>query len=114
MGDRPCQRRIGASSRKRLWLQWVHSGPDVALGSAACRSTPPGVAEGIVAAYLEALPLYVAGDQTLVDLERSFIAVARTYAVRAGIGYAAWREVGVAPDVLARSGITPDSPRPNR
>src|SRR5262249_15982545 len=36
----------------------------------------------------------------LTGLERDFVKVARGYAQRKGISYAAWRELGVAPDVL--------------
>lgn len=38
-------------------------------------------------------------------LEKEFIAVAKGYSQRKGIGYGAWREAGVAPDVLRRAGI---------
>jgi hypothetical protein len=38
-------------------------------------------------------------------LERDFVKVAKGYARRKGISYAAWRELGVAPDVLRRAGI---------
>jgi hypothetical protein len=39
------------------------------------------------------------------SLEKLFIRVARSYADRLGISYAAWRQVGVHPDVLERAGI---------
>ena len=39
------------------------------------------------------------------SLEKQFIKVARPYADRLGIGYAAWRQVGVDPEVLERAGI---------
>ena len=42
----------------------------------------------------------------LTALEREFAKVARGYAQRKGISYAAWRELGVAPDVLRKAGIT--------
>jgi hypothetical protein len=42
----------------------------------------------------------------LTGLEREFVKVARGYAQRKGISYAAWRELGVAPDVLRKAGIT--------
>jgi hypothetical protein len=42
----------------------------------------------------------------LTGLEREFVKVARGYAQRKGISYAAWRELGVAPDVLLKAGIT--------
>ena len=41
-------------------------------------------------------------------LESQFVKVARAYAVRNGITYTAWREVGVAPQVLKRAGISPE------
>lgn len=41
-------------------------------------------------------------------LEAQFVKVARAYAVRNGITYTAWREVGVSPQVLKRAGISPD------
>ena len=39
-------------------------------------------------------------------LEREFVRVAKPYSDRKGISYAAWRELGVAPDVLKKAGIT--------
>jgi hypothetical protein len=39
------------------------------------------------------------------SLEKQFIKVARPYADRLGIGYAAWRQTGVDPEVLERAGI---------
>lgn len=47
------------------------------------------------------------------SLEKQFIKVARSYADRLGIGYAAWRQVGVDPEVLERAGITRAGPRPS-
>lgn len=47
--------------------------------------------------------------QTPVDLtalEDEFVAAAARYGDRKGIGYAAWREVGVPAAVLKRAGIT--------
>jgi hypothetical protein len=41
----------------------------------------------------------------LTTLERDFVKVAKGYAKRKGISYAAWRELGVAPDVLRKAGI---------
>lgn len=38
-------------------------------------------------------------------LEKAFSKVAKAYAQRKGISYAAWREQGVPPDVLRRAGI---------
>jgi hypothetical protein len=46
------------------------------------------------------------------SLEKQFIKVARSYADRLGISYAAWRQVGVDPEVLERAGITRAAPRP--
>jgi hypothetical protein len=47
-----------------------------------------------------------------VDLEAfeaEFIKVAKSYSERQGISYAAWREVGVAPSVLTKAGLTRSS-----
>ena len=41
-------------------------------------------------------------------LESQFVKVALAYSVRNGITYTAWREVGVAPQVLKRAGIAPE------
>jgi uncharacterized protein YicC (UPF0701 family) len=59
----------------------------------------------------ERLDLSAELDQldTKVDLsalERDFAKVAKDYAQRKGISYAAWRELGVPADVLKRAGIT--------
>ena len=46
------------------------------------------------------------GSQVDLDqLERDFVRVARSYSDRHGLTYAAWRQVGVATDVLDRAGI---------
>ena len=42
----------------------------------------------------------------LSGLEREFVRVAKPYSERKGISYAAWRELGVAPDVLKKAGIS--------
>jgi hypothetical protein len=42
----------------------------------------------------------------LAGLEAEFVGAAKGYGDRKGISYAAWRELGVAPDVLRRAGIT--------
>jgi hypothetical protein len=42
----------------------------------------------------------------LSGLEADFAKVAKAYAKRKGISYAAWRELGVPADVLKRAGIT--------
>ena len=42
----------------------------------------------------------------LTGLERDFVKVAKSYATRNGIGYGAFREIGVSAEVLKRSGIT--------
>lgn len=39
-------------------------------------------------------------------LEASFVAVAKAYAERKGISYAAWREHGVSAEVLKKAGVT--------
>ena len=41
------------------------------------------------------------------DLEVQFIKVAMDYSKRKGISFPAWKELGVAPDVLAKAGIFP-------
>ena len=41
----------------------------------------------------------------LEELEAAFVQVAAAYAARKGIGYEAWRSVGVAPSVLRAAGI---------
>ncbi len=48
------------------------------------------------------------GNNSAVDLaqlEREFVRVARSYSDRHGLTYAAWRQVGVATEVLDRAGI---------
>jgi hypothetical protein len=47
------------------------------------------------------------------SLEKQFIKVARSYADRLGISYAAWRQVGVDPEVLERAGIVRTAPPRN-
>jgi hypothetical protein len=42
----------------------------------------------------------------LSGLEKAFVKAAKGYARRKGITYAAWRQSGVAGDVLKRAGIT--------
>ena len=42
----------------------------------------------------------------LTGLEKDFVKVAKSYAGRNGIGYGAFREIGVSADVLKRAGIT--------
>lgn len=42
----------------------------------------------------------------LSSLEKDFVKVARAYSARKGISYGAWREFGVAPEVLKKAGIT--------
>jgi hypothetical protein len=42
----------------------------------------------------------------LSGLETAFVKTAKQYSARKGISYAAWREMGVAPEVLKRAGIT--------
>jgi hypothetical protein len=48
----------------------------------------------------------LSSDDGIAELEADFVAVAANYGNRQGISYAAWREVGVQPDVLRRAGIT--------
>jgi hypothetical protein len=42
----------------------------------------------------------------LTGLERDFAKVAKGYAERKGISYAAWRELGISPEVLRKAGIS--------
>ena len=46
------------------------------------------------------------GADDLTGLERDFVKVAKGYAERKGISYAAWRELGISPEVLRKAGIT--------
>jgi len=48
----------------------------------------------------------MSADDGMTELEDDFIGIAAKYANRQGISYAAWREVGVPPDVLRRAGIS--------
>lgn len=41
----------------------------------------------------------------LPTLEQAFVGCAKSYADAKGISYAAWREIGVSPDVLKKAGI---------
>jgi hypothetical protein len=42
----------------------------------------------------------------LTALEAEFVKVAKSYAERTGVSYAAWRAVGISPAVLKAAGIT--------
>lgn len=42
----------------------------------------------------------------LASAEKAFVKVARAYGRRKGIGYTAWRQVGVSVPVLQKAGIT--------
>ena len=46
------------------------------------------------------------GGADISGLEKEFVKVAKSYSERKGISYGAWREFGVAPDVLKKAGIT--------
>jgi len=47
------------------------------------------------------------------ELELQFVTSARSFSMRNGISYGAWRDVGVDLEVLARAGLFDlDSPRP--
>jgi hypothetical protein len=46
------------------------------------------------------------GAPDLAGLEKEFVKVAKPYSERKGISYGAWREFGVAPEVLKKAGIT--------
>lgn len=54
---------------------------------------------------LEAELAAMAPEQDFEALEAAFVEVAKEYSERRGISYAAWREVGVPPNVLKRAGI---------
>jgi hypothetical protein len=43
--------------------------------------------------------------EDLTKLEKEFVQVARAYSDRRGIRYAAWRAIGVKPEVLDKAGI---------
>ena len=45
------------------------------------------------------------GEASLTEYETPFVDIAASYSGRNGIGYEAWRAVGVAPQVLRRAGI---------
>ena len=45
------------------------------------------------------------GDTDIGELEAGFVAVAKSFSVRKGLMYAAWREAGVDPGVLKQAGI---------
>jgi hypothetical protein len=42
----------------------------------------------------------------LTGLEEDFVKAAQSYSQRKGITYAAWRELGVPPEVLKRAGVS--------
>lgn len=44
-------------------------------------------------------------EDSFEDMESDFVTCAASYAKRKGISYAAWREIGVTPEVLQRAGI---------
>jgi hypothetical protein len=46
------------------------------------------------------------GGTDLSGLEKEFVKVAKPYSTKKGISYGAWREFGVAPEVLKKAGIT--------
>jgi hypothetical protein len=46
------------------------------------------------------------GGTDLGALEKEFVKVAKSYSAKKGIAYGAWREFGVAPEVLNKAGIT--------
>jgi uncharacterized protein YicC (UPF0701 family) len=46
------------------------------------------------------------GGADIEALEEAFVEAAKEYSARKGITYAAWREVGVPPNVLKAAGIT--------
>jgi uncharacterized protein YicC (UPF0701 family) len=48
----------------------------------------------------------MADETDISELEKAFTNVAKAYSERKGIGYAAWREIGVPAAVLKDAGIT--------
>jgi hypothetical protein len=46
------------------------------------------------------------GGSDFSDLERDFVKVAKSYSAKKGISYGAWREFGVAPEILKKAGVT--------
>lgn len=46
------------------------------------------------------------GGTDLSGLEKEFVKVAKSYSTKKGISYGAWREFGIAPEVLKKAGIT--------
>jgi hypothetical protein len=63
-------------------------------------------------ADLESELARIAAHGELGHLERGFVKVAKAYGQRKGIGYTAWRSVGVSAAVLQRAGITRTSTAP--
>jgi hypothetical protein len=55
---------------------------------------------------LQAELAQVDGDTDLAELEQAFTKVAKGYGERKGIGYNAWRTVGVSAAALERAGIS--------
>ena len=41
----------------------------------------------------------------IAEFEAEFVSVASSYSDRRGISYAAWREIGVTPEVLKKAGV---------
>ena len=90
------RKRTAQSVEKRLAVV------EKALGAADRVTTLKLAQERIdILAELDAMDT----DDGLAELEANFIKVAANYGERRGISYAAWREVGVAADVLRRAGI---------
>lgn len=46
------------------------------------------------------------GAPDFAGIEKDFVKVAKSYSAKKGISYGAWREFGVAPEVLKKAGIT--------
>ena len=56
----------------------------------------------IVARYLRMLDANAPDEAERTILERAFVRVAKTFSEYHGVGYEAWRDVGVSADVLSR------------
>jgi hypothetical protein len=46
------------------------------------------------------------GGADISGLEKEFVKVAKAYSAKKGISYGAWREFGVAPEVLKKAGVS--------
>jgi hypothetical protein len=61
-----------------------------------------GDIDQIVTRYLRMLDASCSDDPERTILERAFVRVAKSFSESHGVGYDAWRDVGVPADVLSR------------